>query len=110
MAGYNNRLHMSNNAVDAYEMGAKPYDEWSAVDIIDEVQKIYDPEKHSFDINQLIDIPIEALRMCVLSYSSWHHTTKKYKETDFYFVDGKKLINLRNSDIKKYIDYVANKY
>ncbi len=105
MAGYDYKRKMSNNAVDAYKMGAKPYDEWSAAEIIDEVQKLYDPEQHSFDINNLIGIPIKALRMCVLSYSSWHHTTRKYKETDFYFVDGKKLLNLTDSDIKKYIEY-----
>lgn len=108
MAGYNNRLHMSNNAVEAYKMGAKPYERWSAADIIDEVQKLYDPENSSFDINNLVGIPIKALRMCTLSYSSWHHTTKKYEETDFYFVDNKKLLKLTDKDITKYVEYANN--
>lgn len=108
MSGYNNRLHMSNNAVEAYEMGTKPYDQWSAADIIDEVCRLYDPGKHDFDINKLIGIPIDALRMCTLSYSSWHHTTRKYKETDFYFVDNKKLLQLRNEDIDHYVEFVLN--
>ena len=49
MAGYNYKLNMSNNAVDAYEKGAKPYNEWSLADIIDLVLEIYDPEEHGFD-------------------------------------------------------------
>lgn len=109
MAGYNRRLNMSNNAVDAYKIGTKPYEQWSAIEIFDEVVKVYDPNIHSFDINRLAEIPVEALRMCTLSYSSWHHTTRKYKETDFYYVDNKKLLKLTDKDIDKYVDYVGNR-
>lgn len=109
MAGYNNKLNMSNNAVEAYNIGTKPYDQWTAADIIEEINKLYDPTMHGFDINLLIGIPLEALRMAALSFSSWHHTTKKYKETDFYFVDNKKLLKLTNSDIVRYVDYANSK-
>ncbi len=109
MAGYNYKLNMSNNAVDAYEKGAKPYNEWSLADIIDLVLEIYDPEEHGFDINKLVNTPLEAVKLCVLSYSSWHHTTKKYKETEFYFVDRKKLIMLTDKDIDKYTYFVSQK-
>jgi hypothetical protein len=109
MAGYNRKLQMSNNAVDAYNIGTKPYNEWSRAEIIDEVNKLYDPSQHNFDINTLVSIPIEALRMCTLSFSSWHHTTKKYTETDFYFVDGKKLLNLTSSIIQQNVEYVQKK-
>jgi hypothetical protein len=47
--------------------------------------------------------------MCTLSFSSWHHTTKKYTETDFYFVDGKKLLNLTSSIIQQNVEYVQKK-
>lgn len=108
MSGYNYKYKMSNNAVEAYNIGTKPYNEWSASEIINAVKRLYDPNIHSFDIDKLSKIPLKALRMCTLSYSSWHHTTKKYIETDFYFVDNKKLINLSNADIDKYATYVRN--
>ena len=107
MAGYNYKRNMSNNAVDAYAMGAKPYNEWSFTDIFNEILDDYDPENHCFDINKLANVSLEVLKMCFLSYSSWHHTTKQYKETEFYFVDKKKMLTLTDEDIDKYIDYAS---
>ena len=40
MAGYNYKYQMSNNAVDAYKSGCKPYDQWAKGDLMDEIQKL----------------------------------------------------------------------
>lgn len=109
MAGYNYKYQMSNNAVDAYKSGCKPYDQWTKGDLMNEIQKLFDPARHTFDVNALVNEPVEVIRMAVLSYSAWHHTTRKYQETDFYFVDGKKLLALSDKTIQKYHDYVLNK-
>ena len=108
MAGYNRRLHMSNNAVDAYELGTKPYDEWSRAEILCEVKKLFNSGQFEYSISfeDLESLSLKALKMCTLSFSSWHHTTRRYKETDFYFGDNKKLLGLTKTTIRQTEYYV----
>jgi len=100
MAGYDG-LSMSNNAVEAYELGLKPWSRWMKKDLvkdIDETLKEYHIElKVQYDV--LIKLPTEALRRAVLDTRDYHHTSYYYNETPFYFVSIIKLANLTNDGL-----------
>lgn len=102
MAGYCG-YSMSNNAVKAYNEGEKPLSKWSKKDIIEAVVV---REKTSIDISVLT---LKELRDEFLVYSSWHHTSKFYNQTEFYNLDEvaierfneEKLNKIVNSRVKK---------
>lgn len=81
MAGYFG-YSMSNNAVSAYESGARPRSKWTKSDIINEV--VGNSEWTEVELKKY---PAEVIRMAFLRYDSWHHTSSMYNCTDFYRVD-----------------------
>lgn len=72
---------MSNNAVLAYESGEKPISKWTKADILS-VCKNVESEKLAL----LKKSQLKGLKR-LLKYSSWHHTSCHFNETDFYMVD-----------------------
>lgn len=88
MAGYKG-WSMSNNAVAAYENGEMPRSKWSKNEIIGRIEEAIDEGeiKLNCSIDELQKVPREVLRDICLRYSSWHHTGKYYKTTDFYNLD-----------------------
>jgi len=82
MAGYNG-YSMSNNAVDAYEQGAKPISKWRKSDFVE-----YDEALKQFTV--------DFLRENVLKYECWHHTSSKYNRTNFYKIGSYVINNLKN--------------
>lgn len=107
MAGYNG-WSMSNNAVDAYENGEKPLSKWRKSDILKAIEESEMELKCS--IEKLRKLPVKILKEVCLCYSSWHHTSNHYNETDFYSLDEEKIENLTDAKIDELlIEYKANK-
>lgn len=92
--GYNG-YSMSNNAVKAYEEGAKPLSRWNKSAFIDETE------------NEL-DIKIKKVKGSYkrfLSYDSWHHTSKFYNVTEFYGIDFDSIERaIKNGEIVLFTD------
>lgn len=102
MAGYHG-YSMSNNAVLAYETGEKPYSRWKKKDILEAIeQAIEDEELHlKCDLKLLKKIPAKQFKEELLTYTSWHHTSSHFNETDFYSIDYNYLANLTDDDIQE---------
>ena len=92
MAGYNG-YSMSNNAVQAYEQGERPYSRWTKKAFFEEIEKMIAfgdlPETVRED---LAGMKVDDLK-AFLSRSSWHHTSAKYNKTDFYSISDKKILS-----------------
>ncbi len=107
MAGYNG-WSMSNNAVDAYENGETPLSKWRKSDILEAIEESEIELKCS--IEKLRKLPVKILKEVCLRYSSWHHTSNHYNETDFYSLDEERIENLTDTKIDELlIDYEVNK-
>lgn len=76
--GYNNTLHMSVNAVNAYQGGEKPLNKWTKSEFLKSVKEI-----KSLDYNKFKNLTKEQIRI-FLERTAWHHTGTNYKKTDFY--------------------------
>lgn len=107
MAGYSG-WSMSNNAVEAYENGEKPLSKWRKSYILEAIE---DSEmKLKCSIAKLRKLPVKILKEVCLCYSSWHHTSNRYNETDFYSLDEERIENLTDDKIDELlIEYKANK-
>lgn len=107
MAGYCG-WSMSNNAVDAYDNGEMPISKWSKKAIIKRIEEAIDDGdielQCSFD--ELKKLPLEFLKSDCLRYSSWHHTSKFYNETDFYSLD----IDSINEMTDEYLNMMKSYY
>lgn len=87
MAGYCG-FSMSNNAVDAYRNGEKPFSRWRKADIIEALDEACGRGDIPFSALVLADsMPAADLKKAVLRRSSWHHTGKYYSRTTFYEID-----------------------
>ncbi len=102
MAGYCG-WSMSNNAVKAYEDGEMPYSVWSKERIISCIRKqVRDNEiELNCSLGELHKTPLEVLRRNCLQYSSWHHTGKYYRETDFYSLDVSSIEKLTDEMLRE---------
>lgn len=77
---------MSRNAVAAYEDGEMPKSRWTKAAMVeairaccDENDLVYDPSVERMTKTELFDR--------FFRWSSWHHTSKFFNETDFFSVD-----------------------
>ena len=102
MAGYYG-YSMSNNAVEAYKSGEKPYSKWKKADIIQAINQLIESEELELkcDINNLFALNVNLLKKLALCQSSWHHTSSWYNHTDFYSIDSDYLSDLSNGDIEQ---------
>ena len=82
---------MSNNAVDAYNRGNKPISKWTKKAILDEIKSIGEEYNLKFDFERLKKENISELRETILTKNGYHHTSKYYNTTDFYYIDLEKL-------------------
>ena len=89
---------MSERAAAAYDMGEKPFSEWTKSDIIERLQKLIDSgdlECSEEDMKRIKRLTSKTVKYAFLQKTSWHHTGKYYNETDFYdVVDDFSKINL----------------
>lgn len=107
MAGYNG-WSMSNNAVAAYENGEKPLSKWTKTDILETVEN--QEVKLKCSMEKLRKLPAKVLKEVCLTYSSWHHTSNHYNETDFYSLDEERIENLTDAKIDELLnEYKTNK-
>lgn len=101
MAGYFG-YSMSNNAVEAYENGSKPFSKWTKADILELI------EDENLELNCSIDklkkVPVKILKEICLKYSSWHHTSNHYNKTDFYSIDYDSIENLTDEKLDGLIE------
>ena len=75
---------MSERALEAYEGGERPLSRWSKADIIGAIAEAYGPEA----AEKAASLPLAVLKERFLTCSSWHHTGKCFRKTDFYAFDG----------------------
>ena len=80
MSGYYG-YSMSNNAVEAYENGERPLSKWRKSDILEAISVSEIELKCS--ISKLQKLPVKVLKEVCLTYSSWHHTSNHYNQTNF---------------------------
>ena len=80
-SGYNG-YSMSNRAVEAYENGEKPLSRWRKADMINAISEIDEEKAAAF-----AKVRIAELKSCILTRSSWHHTSNRCNRTDFYSID-----------------------
>jgi len=81
MAGYSG-YSMSNNAISAYENGEKPISKWTKADILYELKKV-NPEI----VELAKKLTVSELKSRLIKRTSWHHTSSKFNQTDFYSFD-----------------------
>lgn len=88
MAGYDG-WRMSNNAIAAYENGEKPISKWKKSEMLDQIKEKVDNRELSLNCSfeYLKRLPADVLKKICLYKSSWHHTGKHYRVTDFYSLD-----------------------
>lgn len=99
MAGYYG-FSMSNNAVDAYESGERPWSKWTKGAILEEVDDlIANGVEIAVDRKALGKVPVLRLKQLLLVNSSWHHTSSWYNSTDFYAVSDARLESLTDADL-----------
>lgn len=96
MTGYRG-YSMSNNAVDAYNKGEKPWSKWTKTDILNELR--YNGVDKA-QIDRLRKFSLAELKEIGLRRSSWHHTSSHYNATDFYTVDVSALEKVRYEPTK----------
>ena len=101
MAGYKG-YSMSNNAVNAYENGEKPFSKWTKADIVREIRN--SELEFDFAIEKIKKVPVKVLRSRCLTKTSWHHTSSYYNTTDFYSVDLDFLMEIDNEQIDEWIE------
>lgn len=102
MSGYNG-YSMSNNAVQAYEDGEKPYSKWTKKAILEAIDK-----ETNRSSNEFKNVPVAVLREMFLYCSSWHHTSKYYNQTDFYSLDTEKVENITKQELQEYVSTVEH--
>lgn len=71
---------MSKRAVEAYGNGEKPYSKWKKSDILE----LLEEHDTSVEYDFLKKLPLTVLKKMYIKYSSYHHTGKYCKSTDFY--------------------------
>lgn len=98
MSGYYG-YSMSNNAVEAYENGERPLSKWRKSDILEAISVSEIELKCS--ISKLQKLPVKVLKEVCLTYSSWHHTSNHYNQTNFYTLDEKYIESLTDEKIDK---------
>ena len=97
MAGYFGKS-MSNNAIRAYGNGEMPKSKWKKGDILQEIKQFYSDEEYKI----IKSFSLETLTYWFLQHSSWHHTGKFYRRTNFY----KTVIPSVSVDIMKNDDLI----
>ena len=99
MAGYNG-FSMSNNAVTAYEEGAKPLSKWTKQAMLECIEEC----ELNCDIKLLKKMPLKLMKEELLEYDSWHHTSIHYNKTKFYSFNYDKVETLDDQTIMEMID------
>ena len=89
---------MSNRAVDAYDNGEKPMSKWTKAELIENIEELR-PEI----VNAMKRLRKDEICELVLRYSSWHHTSMHYNQTDFYSIDEDLLNEVSVEQIEKII-------
>ncbi len=106
MAGYSG-YSMSNNAVDAYENGEKPYSKWTKQDLLIGYSQVC--KESGFEIYDLSKIRVDILKRQLLVCSSWHHTSSRYNKTDFYEISVDACERLTEEIVKELISLKEEK-
>ncbi|MCM1259271.1 MAG: hypothetical protein NC307_15705 [Roseburia sp.] len=106
MAGYYG-YSMSNNAKDAYACGEMPISKWTKKAIIESIEEGVEGEEINLQcsLEKLKKLPLAILKSYYLIYSSWHHTSKFYNETDFYSLDISYIEGLTDEDLERLAFY-----
>ena len=105
MSGYCG-YSMSWNAVSAYNEGEKPMSKWTKTAVLEAIEKAINEQELTLicDIEKLKKCPAGVLKRICLTYSSWHHTSKYYNQTEFYSIDTDALETLTDEEIDKAVE------
>lgn len=116
MAGYHG-YSMSNNAIQAYNSGKRPWSRWTKTLILEDVKALTidaheecEEDKEELEslkkkFKVLSKCSTDILRKHLLKYTGWHHTSSRYNKTDFYEVDEDIFLTVREKDIQDWIEY-----
>lgn len=103
MAGYRG-FSMSNNAVDAYNSGEKPFSKWTKSEILKEIESL---NVKTFELFK--KMKVKTLKDNFLYKSSWHHSSKFYNEVDFYSVDTDKIESISEKELNELLNASVKK-
>lgn len=78
---------MSERAVEAYQAGEMPKSKWTKQAMLAAVEDCCDENDLAFDASALAKLRKDEIFARFFWRSSWHHTGKFARETDFYQVD-----------------------
>ena len=107
MAGYNG-YSMSNNAVEAYDMGYMPKSKWTKAAMLDAIkeylnEEYLDNDNNKLDISLVEKMSKELMFKTFFCYKEWHHTSSHYNRVDFYGIDAWSVEHATNKDIERMI-------
>lgn len=97
---------MSQRAYQAYEDGEMPLSKWNKKLIIEAIQQKVEDEELviKFDIELFKKLSVKTMKMFYLYNSSWHHTGKYCRVTEFYSLNDYALEELTNEEILRYLE------
>lgn len=95
---------MSNNAVEAYNNGEMPLSKWNKSEIINAISEIREE-----NIDLFKKLTTKTLKDCFLKKSSWHHTSYKFNETDFYSINEEKVEDISLEELQNLVGYERSK-
>lgn len=83
MAGYNESMIMSNNAVKAYERGEKPLGAWNAKALHESIHECYPNDEEA-----LLRLPTDIIQQRFLRLTGRHHVGAYFRTESFFsFID-----------------------
>lgn len=95
---------MSNNAVDAYNSGEKPFSKWTKSEILKEIESL---NVKTFELFK--KMKVKTLKDNFLYKSSWHHSSKFYNEVNFYSVDTDKIESISEKELNELLNISVKK-
>ena len=79
MAGYNESMIMSNNAVKAYERGEKPLGAWNAKALHESIHECYPNDEEA-----LLRLPTDIIQQRFLRLTGRHHVGAYFRTESFF--------------------------
>ena len=98
---------MSVAAKNAYDNGESPISNWTKSKIMDAIENEYGKEY----VKEFSIFPLYILKSVLLSECGWHHTSKYYNKTIFYYLPERDKEEIENAlnECKERLKNVKNK-
>lgn len=101
--GYCDDYSMSVRARAAYDDGERPLSKWTKSAIIAACADLLDTDPDAAEkLDALKHHTLSTLKSNLLTYSSWHHTSKMYNCTNFYAINDDTLTETTPAEIRSW--------